>query len=190
MGPARAVALARRFQRHERGIALAEFALMLPVLLSLFYGCIEVTRYILITQKVEKLTHTIADVTAQSVTVTQAGMNQLMEASADIMNPFGFGASGRIFVTSLYRGPGEANAQVNWRFQGAGSLSATSHFGAVGTVPTMPTSFAFDERENVIVAEVFFQFSPLISNQFFGTTTVYRQAFYKPRFGALTQAPV
>lgn len=183
------IRILHRFARHEGGIAIVEFALILPMLMTIFYGCIEVTRYILIVQKTEKLAHTIADVTAQSKTVTIASENQLFEATKDIMQPFGVGANSRILVSSLYRAVGASNASINWRIAGGGTMTVTSQLGNVGATPTMPGGFTFNERENVIASEVFYQFSPLISNQFFGTTTVYRSAFYKPRLGLLTSNP-
>lgn len=170
-------------------MAMAEFALILPVLMTLFYGCIEVTRYILITQKVEKLAHTVADVTAQSRTLTTQSLGQIMAATGNIMEPFGTGSTSTVLVHSLYRQVGQASARVNWCYRGGGTLAATSKLGAVNSVPTMPGGFTFNERENVVSAEVYYQFRPLISSQFFGTTTVYRVAFYKPRFGLLTSAP-
>lgn len=175
--------------RHQHGVAAVEFAFVLPVLLTLFYGVVETTRYILIVQKAEKLAHTVADVTAQSTKVTNASLNQLMQATSDIMNPFAMTTNGRVFITSVYRPPGEENAVVNWRYSGGGTLAVTSTLGDIGSAPNMPTGFTFDERENVIASEVFFQFSPLLTSRFFGTTTIYRQAFYKPRFGLLTTAP-
>jgi len=180
----------KQFARAQHGMAVVEFALVLPMLMTMFYGCIEITRYILVVQKVEKLAHTVADVTAQSRVVTTASLNQLLDATSDIMNPFGTGANSRVIITSLYRPPGATStASVNWRHFGGGTLTATSQLGAVGATPTMPGGFTFNERENVIAAEVYFQFSPLVSNRFFGTTTVYRSAFYKPRLGALTATP-
>lgn len=179
----------RSFWRAQHGVAVTEFALVLPLLLILFYGLVEITRFILIAQKVEKLAHTAADVVAQSSVVRTSELNQLLAASSDIMQPFAVGTSGTIIVSSLYRAAGSANAAVNWRYQGGGTLSATSRLGDVGALPQMPESFSFDERENVIVAEVFYRFSPLISNRFFGTITIYRYAFYRPRFGSLTVAP-
>ncbi len=177
------------FLANRQGIAVVEFALALPVLMTLFYGTIEITRYILITQKVEKLAHSVADVTAQSQTVTLASLNQVMAAASDIMNPYTLSTNGRIIVSSLYRAAGVFNASVSWRYTGGGTLSAASKLGALGSTPSMPAGFTFEERENVIAAEVFYQFSPLISNQFFGTTTIYRVAFYKPRLGALITPP-
>ncbi len=179
----------QQFIRANRGLAVVEFALIAPVLMTVFYGCIEATRYILATQKAAKLAHTVADVTAQSTAVSQAGLTQLFEATNDIMQPFAFASTGRVIISSLYRAPGQPNATVNWRHAGGGNLIATSAFGSVGAVPDLPVAFAFEERENVIATEVFFQYTPLISTQFFDTMVIYRQAFYKPRFGLLTTPP-
>lgn len=180
----------RKFFGAQQGMATAEFALVLPMLLLMFYGAVEVTRYILVVQKVEKLTHTIADVTSQSRTLTTASLDQLTTASADIMRPFAVGANTRILVSSLYRNATDANARVNWRYSGGGSMTATSAIGALGTTPVMPgPGFTFNARENVICAEVFYRLSPLVSNEFFGSVVIYRAAFYKPRLAALTNAP-
>jgi Flp pilus assembly protein TadG len=183
------IRILRQFARQQQGLAVVEFALALPFLMTMFYGCIEVTRFILITQKVEKMAHSAADVTAQSKVLTGSGMNQILAATNDIMQPFATGANSRVLISSLYRPQGVANATVNWRHCGGGGLISTSHLGSVGATPVMPGTFTFNERENVIAAEVFYQFSPLISNEFFGTTTVYRVAFYKPRLGLLTSTP-
>jgi Flp pilus assembly protein TadG len=183
------IGICARLRRNEGGIALVEFALVLPVLMTLFYGTIEVTRYILISQKVEKLAHSVADLTAQSAVTTTASLNQVMAAASDIMSPYSMTTNGKVIISSLYRPAGVANASINWRYEGGGSYAASSMLGAVGDAPAMPAGFTFDERENVISAEVYYEFSPMISNQFFGTKTVYRVAFYKPRLGALLAAP-
>jgi Flp pilus assembly protein TadG len=190
MNRIRLTQLGLRFGLAQQGVAMVEFALMLPVLLTLFLGTVEVTRFVLVTQKVEKLAHTVSDVTAQSKTVTNATLNQVLVASSDIMNPYSLNTNGRVIISSLYRAPGTPDALVNWRYQGAGTFSASSKLGAVGAKATMPAAFTFDERENVIAAEVYYQFSPLFSGPFFGTTTLYRVAFYKPRLGTLITPPV
>jgi Flp pilus assembly protein TadG len=180
----------RALGRAQQGIAMVEFALALPVLMTLFYGTIEVTRFVLITQKVEKLAHAVADMTAQSATASVASLNQVMAAASDIMNPYAMDTNGRIIISSLYRAADATDATISWRYEGGGTLTAASQLGVVGAVPAMPNAFTFDERENVIAAEVSYRFSPLISSEFFGTTTIYRIAFYKPRLGALVTAPV
>lgn len=186
----RIAGLPHRLLRADGGVAVVEFALVLPILMTLFYGTVEVSRYILIAQKVEKLAHSVANVTAQEATATKATLDQVMAASSDIMNPYSMTTNGVIIISSLYRPAGSTSvASVNWRYQGGGSYAATSQLGDVGATPTVPGGFTFDERENIIAAEVYYEFSPLISTDFFGTTTIYRAAFYKPRFGALLTAP-
>lgn len=179
----------RQYIREEEGLAAVEFALMLPMLFTLFYGGMEMTRYILITQKVEKMAHAAADVTAQSRTVTNASLDQLMAATANIMEPFDVGANSRVVISSLYRGVGQASARVNWKYYGGGTMGQTGALGNVGDVPVMPSAFTFNERENLISAEVYYRFEPLLTDEFFGTTTIYRVAFYRPRLGLLTTAP-
>lgn len=182
--------LCRACFRDARGVAMVEFGLMLPLLLTLFYGVVEITRFILITQKVEKLAHSVADVTSQSQTVTLVDLDRVMAATSDIMNPYTMGANGRVMVSSIYRPAGTTTTPtINWQYLGGGTLAATSAIGAVNAAPTLPTGFTIDERENVISAEVYYRFSPLLSSQWFGTTTIYRSAFYKPRLGALLNAP-
>lgn len=185
----------RSFLRAEGGIAVIEFAMALPLLLAMLYGVIELTRYILITQKVEKLAHTVADITAQSQTVTAADLNEILDASAHVMAPYAMGGNSRIIISSLYRPPNPgpstpSTARVNWCYKGGGSLAAASEIGALGATPAMPGGFTFNERENVIAAEVFYAFSPLITTEWFSDTVIYRAAFYRPRLGALTTAAV
>jgi Flp pilus assembly protein TadG len=173
---------------------MVEFALALPLLITLFYGVIEITRYVLIAQKTEKLAYSVANVTAQESVALKSNLNAVMGASSDIMQPYGTGANSRIIISSIYR---QANAgstvypaKVNWQYGGGGTLSAASAIGTVGAAPNMPGGFTFDERENVIAAEVFYRFDPLLTNRWFGTTTIYRVAYFKPRLSALTAAPV
>ena len=60
--------------------------------------------------------------------------------------------------------------------------------GPVGAVAEMPGGFTFEPRENVIVSEVYYAFELLLSpNE--PLITVSRMAIYRPRYGALTQAP-
>ena len=50
----RALARLLGFHHRQDGVAYLEFAVALPFLLALFLGSVELTRYIIIVQKVEK----------------------------------------------------------------------------------------------------------------------------------------
>ncbi|MGD9538745.1 MAG: TadE/TadG family type IV pilus assembly protein [Alphaproteobacteria bacterium] len=178
-----------RLWRDRRGIAAVEFAIALPILTTLFFGCLEVTMNILASEKVEKLAATSADVIAQSEVATLNGLDQLLVATTEIMEPFDFGSDGVVIITSVYRGVDQPYAKVNWRHSGGGGLAATSELGTVGQQANLPDGFTLNERENVIVAEVFYQYQPMFPGVLFDERTIYRKALFKPRLSALTTPP-
>ena len=115
------------FKRAEDGIAYLEFALMLPLLIALFMGTIEVTRYILLTQKVQKVSMTVANVVAQAQTITSADLGNIITAAGQIMQPYTFGANGYVIISSVTQtgAPGAGNPpKVNWQYTGGGLPAA------------------------------------------------------------------
>jgi len=61
----------RRFWRNKNGVAMIEFAAVLPFMLLLFFGGIELTRFILITQRVEAGAQMLASIASQYPAATQ-----------------------------------------------------------------------------------------------------------------------
>jgi len=176
---------------NQEGIAAVEFALCLTILLLFFLGSVELTRYILIVQKVEGIAAAVADVTTQadpnSAPLTVSTMSQLLGAAQDMMNPYAFGASGFIIVSDVTQA-GANNPVVNWQYCGAGgTLSATSRIGTHnGVAATLPSGFSMVAGEEVVIAEVFYNFTPITVQNIVSSATLYRTAVYMPRLGALT----
>jgi Flp pilus assembly pilin Flp len=186
----------RKPYKDERGVAAIEFALVLPVLVGLFIGSLEVTFKIWSTQKAEKLSVTLADVIAQSQEVTTDDMESLISSVDKIMEPFPFGNDGTVFISSVYvpqaeEGEDPEDPIINWqrKFPPSGGLNEVSKIGAQGATATLPTGFTLNERENVIVAEVFYRYTPIAPGVLFDIDIVYRRSFFKPRLGALTDNP-
>lgn len=177
------------FWRDNRGVAAVEAALLLPVLLTTFIGCTEVTFKIWSTQKVEKLAVTIADVLTQSQTISSEGLAQVVMASDRIMEPFEFDDEGVIYISSVYVMQDEIVAKVNWQCNTTGSFSALSKLGQVGDEAVLPPELILAERDNVIVAEIYYKYTPIMPGLMFDEAIVYRRAFFKPRLGALTNSP-
>lgn len=187
--------LFRKCIKAEQGIAAIEFALCLTTLMILFLGSIEISRCFLIIQKLEKTVNTLADVTAQTdpntSQVTTSQMSQLMSAVYDMMAPYTTGSSDPnilAIVTSVTKN-GTNNPVINWQYCGGGGLSVTSKLGKVigASVTNMPNGFSMNSGEEVIIGEVFYNFSPIIGrNPFLGSFQIYRTAIFMPRLGALT----
>lgn len=179
----------RNLWRDTGGVAAVEAALLLPVLLTTFIGCTEVTFKIWSTQKVEKLAVTISDVVTQSQTVSCEGLQQLVAASDRIMDPFEFDTNGVIYVSSVYVPQGQEVAKVNWQAEKTGGFVAASKLGEPGDDAVLPPDLILAEKDNVIVAEIYYKYEPIMPGLMFDEAVIYRRAFFKPRLGALTNSP-
>jgi Flp pilus assembly protein TadG len=176
--------------RDERGVAAIEFALCLTVLLLMFLGSVELTRYILIIQKLEKTVSMITDITTQAdpntAPLTTTTMQQIFGATTDMMKPYAFGADGFVIVTNITK-TGTNNPVVNWQYCGGGTLSATSKIGtANGAAATLPAGITMIAGEEIVVGEVFYKFSPITTQNIVPAKTLYRTSIFMPRLGALT----
>jgi Flp pilus assembly protein TadG len=172
------------FKRAQEGVAYIEFAITLPFLLALFMGSVDVTRYILIAQKVEKVSFTVSDIVSQYDTMSTAQLDVLIQAAGEVMKPYTFGAGGYVIVSSVTK-TGTASPRVNWQYTGGGSWTRPSQIGSTGNVAILPAGFTMNSGENVIFAEVFYNYSPIINSSVIGAGQVYKVTVHKPRLGAL-----
>lgn len=128
-----------RFRRAQEGLAYLEFAVCLPFLLALMMGSIEVGRYIIIAQKVEKTAITISDVIAQGTTITTETLDNIIFASSQVMSPYAMGASGYVIISSVKQ-TGTSSAsnppRVDWQYNSSGTNGSWSK-----TSQGLPPSF-------------------------------------------------
>ncbi|HEU5048391.1 MAG TPA: TadE/TadG family type IV pilus assembly protein [Rickettsiales bacterium] len=178
----------------EEGLAYLEFALSISLMLMMFMGSVEISRCLLITQKLEKVAASVADVTTQTDPntgpVTTSQMSQLMSAVTDMMSPYTTGVSDpkiKVIVTDITK-TGSNSPVINWQYCGGGALSVNSSLGTtVGSNATLPSGFTMSAGEEVVIGEVYYSFTPIISNnRILGSFRIYRYSIYVPRLGALT----
>ncbi len=182
--------LAQLWHRKD-GVAAMEFALLAPLLLLMGFGAFEVTRYLLVEEKSDKVAYIIADVIAQdtATTLTISELDQTMYAATKIMDPFPFGASGYVIVSSVSRTGSSNPMKVSWQYKGGGTMVRASKVGVVGGTAVLPGNLSIADKENVIVVEVYYLYTPLFAAGYVNALELYRTAIFKPRLGALTTAP-
>lgn len=176
----------------NRGVAALEFALATPFLIALFVASTDLMRLMLVHQKTERIAYSVADLVAQTETLTPADIQQIFLAPAEIMEPTIFGARGRVIVTSVHKADDNAQTLVRWQCAGGGTMAAVSAIGTVGNTATLPEGMTINGRENVIVAEVFYDFDPWFPAEiapFMAVPIIYKTAVFKPRFGSLLTSP-
>ncbi|MEI6729918.1 MAG: TadE/TadG family type IV pilus assembly protein [Pseudomonadota bacterium] len=185
----------RKIFNRQSGHASVEFALMSGLLILLFFGSVEYSRYLLIIQKVENVASTVADITTQTdpntSPLTTSQMSQLMSAVDDLMSPYSSGANDpniKVIVSSITK-TGVVNPVINWQYcTSGGSYSATSRIGTtIGGTATLPNGFTMNSGEEIIIGEVIYNFIPMFpNNPVLRSSQIYRTSIYIPRLGALT----
>jgi hypothetical protein len=176
--------LIRHLRNRTEGVAYLEFALVMPVLLMLALGGVELGRYLHAGQKTDKLTHTVVDLVAQAPSISVPELDQIMLASQHIMSPYPFNEDGAVIISCIgYNEYGQL--RVKWQYAGGGELERQSRIGEVGQFPTLPDGFEVETRDNVIIAESFFSLDPIFNDLYMEPIEFYRTAFYLPRLGEL-----
>jgi Flp pilus assembly protein TadG len=161
------------FLADRRGVAAAEFAIILPVLILILLGTAEIGSALLIDRKVTRATHIIADLVAQSETVTTAQLEDIMQAAEEIMRPYP-AESATIVLSSVARQPGDTDPTVAWSVTRRGTALVT------GTSYELP-EIELGEGESVIVGRVTFAFVPLFQSLVLEAFTISDRAFLRPR---------
>ncbi|MCW5700713.1 MAG: pilus assembly protein [Rhodospirillales bacterium] len=174
----------QRLRRNRRGNMALELALATPVMIGLLITTIEFSRYVVINQKVERTSATVADLVARAQFVSEPGIVNMMEASATVMEPFDVLANGQVIVSNISATGGNAPV-INWqRTYGGGT--GNSEFGLEGQNPTLPAGFTVPNGDSIVVCETFFDYEPLFTNKVLEATTLYRFTLFRPRFASLT----
>ena len=74
--------------RDERGVSAVEFALLLPLMLALYLGAVELSQGIAADRKVTLTSRTVADLVSQVTNINNAGMTNSLNAAAAVMAPY------------------------------------------------------------------------------------------------------
>ncbi len=173
----------------DSGVVATEFALLAPILLLLFLGGFEMSRFLLIQQKAEKVAYTVTDVVTQNTTITNAQLASIVIAASQIMQPYTFGANGVVIISSVHQSGTVNPPTVKWRYTGGGTLLRTSQIGNVNGNATLPGGLTLNDKDNIIITEVYYRYTPMFSGGAIGAQDIYKVTIFKPRLGALTTAP-
>ncbi len=178
----------RAFSRCSSGVAFIEFAIALPLLIILFFGGVEVTRYILIGQKMDRATDVIAEaITANHLTTALSGqyIPHLLNAMPIILYPYTTGTNYVEYINDISYPVNAGSPIVNWQCKGGG-LAESSQIGAPGGVPNLsgiPGSFSIRPGEEFIISETYYQYAPItnVIGFLIGLPPLYRVAVFAPR---------
>ena len=177
-----------RGRRDRRGIAAVELALASPILLSLFIGTTEIAHFLSVHYQASQMASTVADAVARYDMVSSVDIQEILEVSSTVMGAGDFSSKGVVILSAVNKVKATDAPIVAWQCKGGGSLVQSSRIGRKLGAATLPGSLVLDTADNVVVAEVFYRYSPLFSLIPIPDQFVYKNAVFRPRLGALTTA--
>jgi Flp pilus assembly protein TadG len=161
-----------RFARDKGGMSVVEFGMLLPIMLSVYFGLIEVSQGIAVDRKVTLTTRTIADLSSQVQSIDNAAMTNILNATAAVVAPYD--ASKLKVVVSAVTIDNTGTARVAW----SDTLNGTKR--AVNSTVTVPTALRINNT-TLIWSEVTYDYTPTVGHAITGTLVLSDQLYMRPR---------
>lgn len=179
----------RRFGSNERAVAAVEFALILPFLITLYFGSMEAAALFTVDKRIGSISSTIGDLVAQwdpdyakLSTGTGGSLTDYMNASTAILSPYST-AGLKIVVSFVKVKASDGTTTVLWsRANAAGTAkTANATYSDLGTGSEMNK---VSRGGCVIAAEVSYSYRPMLGQVFKSAITLKHTNYFLPRFGS------
>src|SRR6266566_3898877 len=76
------------FARDRRGVSAVEFAMLLPLMVTLYLGAVEVSQGVATDRKVTLTTRTMADLASRVTSINNADMTSMLNATSSVIAPY------------------------------------------------------------------------------------------------------
>jgi Flp pilus assembly protein TadG len=166
------------FLGERRAVAVVEFAMLLPVMVSLYLGAVELSRGIAADRKVTLTTHALADLSTQFTNIADSDMSNILNASAAIMAPYSTANLQAVVSQLSINGAGQATVEWSDTLNGAAR--------PVGQIVTIPAALAVPNTY-LILGEATYNYNPVFGYVITGTLTMNDQIYMKPRVSVCVQ---
>jgi len=156
----------------RRGMAAVEFALILPLMIAMYFGALELTDALTVNRRVTLATQTVADLVAQSSVITDSDMADVFAATEAVLAPYD-ASNLQMRVTSVVADTNN-NTKVAW------SDGYNMSPRAVNSTIALPAGLT-SGGDSVIYAEVSYTYMSLLGEYFTSPFTFTDEAYLRPR---------
>ncbi len=192
-----------KFFRNQAGAVLIEFSIVLPVLVIAFLYVIELTRTMLVMQKMEKTLILVNNIATQYIppgvnppnssfssigyNSTSTPLSGVMSQVPTLMQPYDKPSSSYVFILSDVSTNAAGVSKINWQYCGGGVMPPASKIGSVGQqASNLPAGFTpLGANEEFVVGEAYYKYTPLLPHTI-PSFTYYKTTVFEPRYGSLS----
>ena len=173
----RPVRAARALARDKRGVSAVEFALVLPLMVTLFLATVETTQGLQADRKVSLAARALSDLASQATTIADADMSNILDATADVIAPFNV-SNAQMVVTGIQTDILGVSRAV-W----SDARNATRY--SCGQVMTIPTELkpTLGTTGFLVLAEVKYSYTPTVAYLISGSLLLSDRLYTRPRIG-------
>jgi Flp pilus assembly protein TadG len=173
----------KQFLRDRRGIAAMEFALVVPILFSLYFMLNETASGMRASRKVTMVSRVMADLSSRASDLTDAMRNDIFSAAVPIMSPYPTTGAG-FRITSI-RFDATGTGFVDWSEANGSGLPAHARCSATvaitgRSVISVPDGLKIPNT-SLILAEAQVKYTPVIGWNITGPIMMADKLFMRPR---------
>jgi Flp pilus assembly protein TadG len=138
-----------RLVRDSSGLAAVEFAMIVPLMLVMFFGTIEVSNGVAANRKVSIIAQAMSDLTSRYTAVNDTDIANFRNIAVAILTPYT--GTMKETVTEVYIDPSSGAGRAQWS---KGDVPR-----AVGSVVPVPAALIGRDSNNAIIAAQYLIFS-------------------------------
>jgi Flp pilus assembly protein TadG len=188
---------ARHASNHD-GTAAVEFALLMPIMITLFFGVVESSLALICRSDVSLMASTAGDLISQVNTASTADLSNVYSAASTVLYPYYDGSKGSpmptIRITSVVDdgsgavGKDHMTGTIAWTCTQTGSGTLTPSARTVGKPFTLPQAL-MTASGSIVVAEIAYSYVSPTTKAITGPINFTNNFYAKPRRVAQIPAP-
>ena len=171
---------ARAFIADRRATSAIEFAILAPLMITLYFGGIEITQALSANRKTTLVARTVADLVAQKSALSDADKTNILDASAAVATPFS-DANLRVVISSV-KIDNTGTAKVAWSDTLHGVARSPGDTIALDAALAVPNT-------SLILGEVTYVYKPMFGDAIFGQFDMSDRIYMRPRRSPCVQRP-
>jgi len=181
--------------KNKDGAAAVEFAMLLPIMITLFFGTVETSLALLCRADVSIMAATAADLISQASTTSSTDISNVYAAAGTVLYPYySGGATGKptIRLTSVVydgsAGNPSTTGKVAWTCTQSGSGTLTPASRSAGGAVTFSQGL-MTASSSVIMAEIAYSYASPTTKVITGAINMTNNFYTKPRRVAQIPSP-
>jgi Flp pilus assembly protein TadG len=162
------------FSEDRSGLSAVEFAMLLPLMLTLYLGSVEVSNAVAADRKVSITARTVADLATQYASIDHPTMSNILKASSVVIAPYS--PSNLTVTVSQVKIDQKGKPTIDW------SCSTNGAAHSVGQTVSVPASLIVPNTTTYLIwGEAQYIYKPVVGYVITGTLTLKDQIYMAPR---------